>query len=170
MTGHDTGLATAASMPRTLSSAQTWFMKFAFPVLWVAVFGVFTAVSWPSFTARPDVPHVQVMQWLYAFGWISGLFLIHRRCAPLKRVQLDGDALLVSNYLREERVPLRHLQSVTENVRLNTHPVTLQFRRDTGFGERIVFMPPIRLLGKWVPHPLVPELRALAERAGARLD
>ena len=83
----------------------------------------------------------------------------------LKRVEVDDQWLYVSNYLRDIQVELRDIEEVSENRWVNIRPITVRFRRDTGFGPRIVFMPPARWWGFWQPHPVVRELEDAAQRA-----
>ena len=91
------------------------------------------------------------------------------RCSPtafiyyfavrLKRVRIDEQALYISNYLTEVRIPLRDVAEISENRWINIHPVTIEFQRETPFGERIVFMPKVRWFAFWSSHPIVAELR-----------
>jgi hypothetical protein len=91
--------------------------------------------------------------------------VVYWRCVRLKRVRMDDTSLYVSNYLREIQVPLRQVADVTENRWVNIHPVTIQFRSATEFGERVVFMPKRRLFGFWRSHPVVAEIRHAVDRA-----
>jgi hypothetical protein len=86
---------------------------------------------------------------------VCGCAFIVRTCVPLKRVRLTQDTLLISNYWREIRVPLRDVHDVTESRWINIHPVTLHLRHPTAFGSRVVFMPKTRWFGSWWPHPIV---------------
>src|SRR5262249_62361427 len=78
---------------------------------------------------------------------------------------MDDTSLYVSNYLREIQVPLRQVAAVTENRWVNIHPVTIQFRSATEFGDRVVFMPRRRWFGWGRSHPVVAEIRHAVGRA-----
>ena len=80
----------------------------------------------------------------------------------LKKVSLDGDALLIEEFGRKARVPLRDVEEVTGSILLRPEIVWLRFRRPTEFGNRILFMPPYRMFGGFTRHPMVAELRTLA--------
>jgi hypothetical protein len=155
------------SMRHTISSGQTFFMKFVFPAVWLTGFAAVTvALFTGGRITNPDgLPPPTEMKWLF-FGAtvIGGLFLFWC-CMRLKRVELDDDSLHISNYLREVRVPLRDIEEITENRWINIRPVTLEFRRDTEFGPRITFMPKTRWWGFWRAHPVVGELEAAARRS-----
>jgi len=75
------------------------------------------------------------------------------------RVSLDGDALLISKFSREVRVPLLW---IVEVYGIQRHWIRIVFDRDIGFGTRIKFIPLTRLVGLDQEHPFVAELRQLA--------
>lgn len=101
------------------------------------------------------------MKWQFLAIWVVGSAFILWGCSRLKRVRVDESGLLVSNYLKEIRIPFDDILDVTENRWINIHPVTIHFRQSTPFGERVVFMPRVRLFA-WTSHPVVGELRTLA--------
>ena len=152
---------------RTLSSRQTALMKFVIPPLWVLAFGAAALMLWSERARGSPVPTES--KWLVLLIWLVGGLLIWRTCARLKRVQLDGGTLLVSDYRTTIRVPARDIEEVTENRWISMHPVTLHFRRPTEFGSEVVFMPKVRPFGFVSSHPVVAELRALAQGRGDRL-
>ena len=155
-----------APMARTLSSAQTFVMKAIFPVVWIAGFGAGTLMVWRARlqTAAQSLPPPE-WKWLFLGGFVCGGAFIVRTCVPLKRVRLTQDTLLISNYWREIRVPLRDVHDVTESRWINIHPVPLHLRHPTAFGSRVVFMPQTRWFGSGWPHPIVEELRRLVQQA-----
>lgn len=158
-------------MPRTLSSAQTFLMKVIIPAIWIIGFAAVTIATFLSPTFSRDLGRRASganPQWMFLGLTIVGGGFLYKVCMGLKRVALDGDQLVVSNYRRTVRIPLQQIEDVTENRWLNIHPVTVHFRNETDFGWSIVFMPKVRVFGFWFSHPVVRELRNAAERASAR--
>lgn len=151
---------------RTLSSKQTVLMKFVVPPVWIVAFGAAVLMPWWARTAGAAAP-LESRWFLLAVWFVGGLF-IWRSCARLKRVQVDGGTLLVSDYRTTIRVPAADVEEVTENRWISMHPVTLHFRRPTEFGTEVVFMPKVRVFGFATSHPVVAELRALAAGRGER--
>lgn len=152
-------------MQRTLSSAQTFFMKLIFPPLWAVLFGSLMLTS-RSHHAATLPPMFGALPFLI---WCTGIVAMLWMCVPLKRVRTDGRNLYISNYFREITVPLTAVGDVTENRWINIHPVTIHFRRHTEFGKRITFMPTTRMFSSWSSHPVVEELHqavAAASEAG----
>lgn len=161
-------------MPRTLSSGVTFWMKVVFPLLWIGGFTVGTIASFlEMFRDRVGEPPPPAIGLILLLVTILGAAFLYWWCMRLKRVRLDEEALYVSNYLREIRVPLHQVEDVSENRWINLHPVFIEFRGETGFGPRIVFMPKIRWFSFFRSHPAVAEIgeavaRARGERSGGR--
>ena len=144
-------------------------VKFVVPPVWMLAFGAAVLTLWSERTGRSPVPIG--MKWMLLLVWVFGGLLLWRTCARLKRVQLDGATLLVSDYRTTIRVPAADIEEITENRWISVHPVTLHFRRPTEFGNEVVFMPQVRPFGFVSSHPVVAELRALARdtsRSGSR--
>ncbi len=140
-------------MSRTISSSMTVIYKFVFPTVWI---GGFVAGTVAMFIA--DMPQ----KWHFLGALILGGSIIGWLCVPLKRVEIDGAELVVSNFFRTIRVPLLDISRVTENVLINIHPVWIYFSSPTEFGTKILFMPTSRWFAFFSSHPIVGELRSLA--------
>lgn len=152
---------------RTISSGRTFLMKIVFPTFWIAVFG--SASLTPFFVGRrgTDQSGLQSLEWTFLLAWFFGIAALYYLCIRLKRVRMDTEALYISNYRTEIRVPFCDISAVSEIRWLNPRLVTLKLCRDTEFGDQIVFTPKVRLWGLWSPHPIVAELRQAARDAGA---
>lgn len=162
-------------MLRTLSSAQTFLMKFVFPLVWISGFATGTMAMFltdtqstrgnldstnaPRTRSGPPPPE---MKWGFLAMTLAGAAFLYWACVRLKRVGISGQSLVISNYLTTIQVPLGELDRVTENRWINIHPVTLHFRSPTAFGTSVVFMPKVRWLGLFSSHPVVEDIRAAA--------
>jgi hypothetical protein len=154
-------------MQRTISSGQTFFVKFIFPAFWITVFGAGTlGLFLASFRDNTDAA-LESMKWLFLAMWLLGSAFLYWSCARLKRVRMDGESLYISNYREEIRVALHDVSAVSENRWLSIHPVTVEFCGDSAFGNRIVFIPKVRWWGAWRSHSIVSELRDAARQVGA---
>lgn len=154
-------------MPRSLSSAWTFFYKFPLPVILTGASaaglrraleerGVYSGTS----GAAPPIDLI-----LIGAMAILAIAVTIAFCAPLKRVRVsdDGESLMVSNYLQEWKVPVALISEVTQNRWLKLRPITIHLRIDPGCGRRLMFMPPLRInFLFWREDPEVEELRALA--------
>ncbi|MGP0092592.1 MAG: hypothetical protein ACLPKB_22015 [Xanthobacteraceae bacterium] len=153
---------------RTISSGQTIFVKFIFPVIWIGGFGLGTLALWLApMHARGGAPPPE-MKWVFLAVWTFGTAFILWLSAGLKRVCLDEATIYISNYVREISVPLNLIEDVTENRWINIRPVTIKFRHPTDFGDKVTFMPRTRVFWPGKPNPIVAELQALANGRGGR--
>ena len=150
--------------------------KFVLPSLWVATVMIL-------FIARPLYSHFTGADAFSNVGWAGPLlalaFLywtyILFECLQLKRVDLDGEVLRVSNFREEIEIPLRDVEKVSASAFVTPELIWIPLRRPTVFGDTLVFAPAIRFFGGfWHRHPLAEELRrrvaASEAQAGERLE
>ena len=95
---------------------------------------------------------------------ILGALFLYWSVMRLKVVQMDERKLYISNYFREIEVDRSNIQEVTENIFLNIHPVWVHFKTPTEFGNKIMFMPTVRIFSLFSSHPIVKELKQFANR------
>lgn len=138
-------------------------MKIILPGFWITFFGVATINMFILSDEGPESSGA----WASLFVWIAGSAFLLWDTVRLKVVNVDEQFLYVSNYLREITIPLADIYDVTENIWLNTHPVTIHLKSRTEFGHRIVFMPKTRFLF-FSSHPVVKELKQLARSSVAQ--
>ena len=120
------------------------------------------SAGWRTLSSRQTffVKVVSPVVWIIGVGFVTlGLSM------RFKRVRMGERSLYISNYISELEVPLTDLVAVEENTWLKTHPVTIEFRRHTAFGSRIVFMPKVRWRFWWASHPVVAEIASAVDRA-----
>ena len=153
-------------MRRKLSSAQTFLVKIVLPTVWLLGFTMGTGSLFLTggFTDPQGFPPPPEMKWLSLAATVLGGLFLYWFCMRLKRVEIDDHWLYISNFLREIRVSLLDIEEVSENRWINIRPITVEFRRDTEFGPRIIFMPKTRWWGFWRPHPAVGELESSMRR------
>lgn len=144
---------------RTLSPRGTFFVKFVFPIFWLLLGFVFLWVI------RDPLPGDSETAVRFLVTWIFG-FAITLLGHDMKRVRMDDTFLYVSDYLTEIKVSIAEITDVTQGSRLGFPWISVHFRTPTEFGSEISFMRPA---GKpTTPHPLVAELKRLAQRAAAQ--
>jgi hypothetical protein len=153
-------------MIRTISSSLTILYKFVYPAGWtfVLVGSIIEILFAPT---RP--PWDELLLMVLACGLFS-------RTAwwcltKLKRVRLDGEALYISNYAGEIKVPLTEVTGITEDRTMwNGRSIKVMFKDGTEFGSsvefiaRFVFIPAMRVFLA-MPHPVIAEIQAAAEQA-----
>jgi hypothetical protein len=145
-----------------LSGRQTFYFKFILPIVWFGLFGFGTAMMFVS-PDRFRPPPPTWVKWQFVAFTLVGAAAYARFSLPLKRVRMDDQALYVSNYLREIRVPFADVQEVTQRGWLNARWVTVMLWRESQLGRRIVFLPETSWRW-WGANPKVEELRAAVRR------
>jgi len=140
----------------TISSSLTFLYKFVFTTLWSGGFALGTAAMFFG-----SIPEMHEMRWQFGTAWVVGTALIWWICVPLKRVELNGTTLIISNYRDEIAVQARDIAQVRQNRLINLRPITLTFKQETPFGKSVTFMPRVsfRLFSE---DDIVGRLRSLA--------
>jgi hypothetical protein len=112
-----------------MSSRPTPILKFVFPIVWISgwSFGTYLAFSW-----------------VFALGGILGSIFLLWYCARLRKVILDGEVLIISDYRREVRVPLARVSRVRRKTWIAPSEITVTFDSDMGLGDKAVFLPSYR--------------------------
>jgi hypothetical protein len=90
-----------------LSSRLTFFYKVVFTTVWPAAFGLAALVVFLQPAARAKGAYLGLL----VVGTL-GAWVLWRACSGLKRVDLDGDSLVVSNYRRDQFRRLESQQSL----------------------------------------------------------
>jgi hypothetical protein len=140
-------------MKLTISSSLTFMYKAIFPAVMLGGFGIgFMVILFSTGSPLQALPLIVIMALVAA--------LLYWLTMGLKKVAMDDQYLYISNFRREIRVRRDQIAGVTENRWINIHPVTVRFRAPTEFGDKIVFMPTVRLFAGFSPHPIVGELRS----------
>ena len=144
---------------RQLSSRLTLFYKYIAPVLWIGGLGWLTLRVFLHPTTR--AAGFGLAKWVLLFCWLAGTVSFLRRAVRLKRVRLDGDFLLISNYFAETRIPIATLVDVHQDDE-GLKTIALGFKDPQPFQGRIEFVParPRDLL-VWSDDWALTELRRL---------
>jgi hypothetical protein len=131
-------------MRRALSSPFTFFFKFVFPALWLAVgsFALIRAV------ADSDTKHVFLVV-LFIIVWTGVPTLINYwNNFPLKKAYLGDGVLRISNYITEIKIPLSNIDDVRASAypwmgwwRWPPYRVVITLKSPTEFGDRILIIP-----------------------------
>ena len=155
-------------LTREISSGATFLYKFVIPLIFTSVFGIVAvALFWEASGKALTKVQDPGAKWQFLAGWILFSVFLWWSCARIKRVRVGTDAIYVSNFRKEIRIPFEEITEVTENRLINSRPITIYFRHPTDFGRRIVFMPMLRGWRPFESHAIVGELKALVRSAGS---
>ena len=91
--------------------------------------------------------------------WILGSLFVYFICGRLKKVQVDGRNVYISNYIQSTEIDISAIKSVSGSLFLSPELVWFKTEPPSIFGQTIVFMPPLRFSFGFTQHPLVEELK-----------
>ena len=142
-----------------ISSKMTFFFKRIFPIIWfgsVAIFALFVLLNGPDQDLSALIVPVLMA--------IIGYWFMKKLVFNLVDQVFDvGDALVVRNGDREERIALADIKNVNYSPYINPPQVTLSLRRPTVFGDTIAFCAPFRIM----PLSSSPIIDRLVDRVDA---
>lgn len=134
------------------SSPLSFFYKFIFFLLWFVGFGygVRNVIFFPEiFDAR----------WVqFTAVWLGVSVFIFFTTGSIKKVAIDGDYLLVSNFIKADRIPLSHISAIDGSTFLSPRLVWITLKERSIFGKRITFLPKHKMSSGFGKHPIVQEL------------
>ena len=121
-----------------ISSKQVYFLKWIFPVLFLAVMLVPIGIG----LAVPRSPP-PIAIFLMPLVMIPILFLVLRKFVwdLMDEVYDGGDYLLVKKGDEEDRIPLSNIMNVSATLMVNPPRVTLRLVNPSKFGKEVSFSP-----------------------------
>jgi hypothetical protein len=151
---------------RRISSHMTFWYKRVFPVFWFGFVAVFIAAALiGAFTSGRLDPGLLLLLvvplMMAAFGYVVMRKLIFDLVDEVTDL---GDALLIRNADREERIALSEIANVSYSPMINPPRVTLLLRRPGALGGEVTFCAPIRLV-PFARSPVIDELIARIDAA-----
>jgi hypothetical protein len=157
------------NMRRTLSSRATIFWNFVLPILLIAGLSCALLLCWLGKIKETDGKPMRVEEiCLFTLVWAAIVGVAVKSIGVLKRVEVDDDALYISNYHTEVRIPLSEVTGVRQSRgKKDLTKVSIGLRSRSAFGKTVEFLPRLRL--NWSgTHPAVRELKVLCQQASAR--
>jgi hypothetical protein len=155
-------------MRRRLSSRTTILWSYVLPILLVVGLSGALLMAWlGKFTDNNGKPMSVEVLCVFTLMWALVMVGLVRTLGFLKQVEVDDDALYISNYTTELRIPLSEVFAVyASGGSKGLTRVSIAFRNPSAFGESIEFLP--RLRQCWASmDPAIRELQALCDQASA---
>jgi len=151
---------------RCFSSSATVWYKRIFPIFWFGFLGVFFLFNlYALLTGRfgdslGSLPMLVVPIAMAIFGYY---FMQKFVFDLVDEVEDAGDALIVKNGARSERIALSDIVNVNYSPMMNPPRVTLVLRKAGVFGDQVSFCAPIQLM----PFGSHPSIEGLIRRIDA---
>ena len=155
-------------MRRTLSAGDTFALRYVYPALNAVAFAIATGFFW-WWSMKDGSRVITVAKWSFPVIGVASTIFGLRYGKRFKRVQVDDQALYISDYKTEIRVPFSDIENSSVRWKLSGHSsstpiVTIEFCHPTVLGKQIEFV----AAQPWNPsHSMVAELREWRDRAKA---
>jgi len=142
-------------MRKKLSSSLTFFLKFV-----VAPFIlVFTTMAVLVGVSTNGMASIIILIPLFIIYFSLNYFLF-----GAKVVEIDDKYLYVSNFREEARIPLSNIKTVSDKVFVNPRPIFITFKKETTFGDKIMFIGKKSYFLFFSAHPAVKEIKDRVEK------
>ncbi|MBX2877102.1 MAG: hypothetical protein KTR30_33590 [Saprospiraceae bacterium] len=123
-----------------LSSNLTLFFKFFVPVFWIVFFGAFTiAVFAYKNEFYGEIPGRPLRIGSVVF-FASGLIMFYFTSMRLKRVEGNGEHLIITDYFKTFRYAHTGVDKITESKFAFIKLVTIHLKEKGSFGLKIPFI------------------------------
>jgi hypothetical protein len=149
---------------KLISSRWTFFYKRVFPLLWFGLLAFIVVCL--LFAGRSSLHPLPLPALLVPLAMAALGYAVMRQLVfdLTDQVWDEGDALLIRNAGREQRVPLNTIINVGYSIMTRPERVTLTLRDPGAMGKEITFSPPSRFL-PFTRSPIITELIERVDRA-----
>jgi hypothetical protein len=148
---------------RQISSKLTFYYKRIFPIIWFGLLVVFLVMAVLGITSTNDSFPAMPLIVPIVMAVVGYTFMKKLVFDLVDEVFDDGNALVVRNGGKEDRIALSNIVNVSYSPYVNPPRVTLSLRRPSVFGERISFCAPAR----FIPFASSPVIDDLIKRVDA---
>jgi hypothetical protein len=158
------------NMSEKISSSMTVYYKVLLPVLWIAGFGFGTATMWLGKFDQPSQAQTEPKYMFLIFFIVGSAFLL-RDLVRLKTITIENDELIIRNFTKVIRVPVRQINRITESRFMRPKTISLTILPSCEFGEKITFIPKAKMERTFkvlTEHPIAKRLRELAGIKGPK--
>lgn len=93
-------------------------------------------------------------------GLVFGIALLYFVFIRAKNVYMDDEYLYVNNFRKTIRISLSEIKSVSDNVFISPRPIFIEFKNETEFGNKIMFIGYTQLFLFFSSHPAVHKIRS----------
>ncbi|MDQ3141962.1 MAG: hypothetical protein M3Q56_06910 [Bacteroidota bacterium] len=123
-----------------ISSSATLILALFIPVFWIVFFGLL--FFFIMFSSLDDMLSESLLKLrlFYAIFFISFGLLIYFKLMTLRRVELDGDFVYVTNYLKTIRFPIENISELKMGSLFFFTMAKLKLHQKGSFGQTIRFI------------------------------
>ena len=122
-----------------LSSTATLYLKFLVTIFWTVFFGSFAIAFW--FLDENQILGGTMFKWGFTLFVAAGIILLFLTLFRLKRVDVECDSLIITNYFKSYRFPFPLIEKMKVLPLFFSYKIVfLYFTKKTAFGNKIFFL------------------------------
>ena len=139
---------------KNVSSILTLVIKIFLPTLWLVFFGAMTLAVWFSDDATVGLVGIPTFKIGLTIFFFCCATLFYFTLLQVKRVEMDGDFVFVTNYFKHARYPYHNIARIVKTDWLLFTTVRIELKIAGIFGKKIIFVPSNRRLAAFLSaHP-----------------
>lgn len=124
-----------------ISTNLTLFYKLFIPTFWIVFFGAFTIAVWAvNYEYYGNIPG-KTFRLGTALFYLSGLSMLYFTLMQLKRVEVDGESVYITNYFKHFRYPYHSIEKIEESDFFFLKTASIYFIKPGTFGKKVTFIP-----------------------------
>ncbi len=136
-------------MRHNITSSSTIFWKFFLPTFWIVFFTTITLGLIFSEIKPTSIPK-EYFSVLMVVTLLLGIGFFLLSTIRLKRVEMDGEFLYVTNYFKWYRYPYHNIDRIIERDMVLLKVITVKFKESGNFGKKIFFLANHRKLNEFL--------------------
>ncbi len=124
-----------------VSSNLTLFLKIFIPTFYLVFFGAFVGTIW--FAGYDNFGKIDgdILRWASLFCYLAVTTIFLFTTMKLKRVEMDGQHLFVTNYFKHFRYSYDSIESIKEKEYPFVKIIQIRFKQTGSFGKKVSFLP-----------------------------
>ena len=139
-----------------VSTNLTLFYKIFLPTFWIVFFTSFGVYVWFFNTGNIGNISAGMFKIIYLIFFIVFLLLFYFSIMSLKRVEMDGQSIYVTNYFKHFKYSYGNIEKIVEAPYPFVKLVTIHFKKEGNFGKKIFFVPSKKRFQQFlINHPEV---------------
>lgn len=124
-----------------VSTNATLFFKFFLPIFWIVFFGAFTlSALLLKYGYVGTIPASTFRTGIVIF-YLGGIAFLYWAFMRLKRVEMDGKYVYVTNYFKSVRYPYHNIEKIKYNDYFLFRSASVLLRQPGIFGSKLTFIP-----------------------------
>lgn len=125
---------------KQLSSSLTLMWTVAVPTMWSAFFGIFTIAIFCSSRSYYGFVSATALKIIVPLVLLSGLLLLFLTVMRFKRIDIDGEFLYATNYIKTYRYPWHNIKHIKTRKGMFFSRGIISLKEGGKFGDSLLFL------------------------------